>query len=204
MTAKETTRERILKVTKELLNKEGIGSLSIRKIASGAGVNVASINYHFGSKNKLLFECMKDVVEKLEKTLLIFDDDSLSEENRVKIYLYNVADVIINDAAIQASMSKTFVSDIEFPDVLIQFITRFYSRFKEFLENYLKIHDEEILSMIVEQTISAIWFPIISYRTSIKITGINFKEEIARKKYIDLLVENIKGRARECHFTRDS
>lgn len=197
MTAKEATRERILKVTKELLNKEGIGSLSIRKIASGAGVNVASINYHFGSKNKLLFECMKDVVEKLEKTLLISDDDSLSEEDRVKIYLYNLADVIINDAAIQASMSKTFVSDIEFPDVLIQFITRFYSRFKEFLENYLKIHDEEILSMIVEQTISAIWFPIISYRTSIKITGINFKEEIARKKYIDLLVENIKGRARE-------
>lgn len=197
MTVKEATKERILKVTKELLNKEGIGSLSIRKIASGAGVNVASINYHFGSKNKLLFECMKDVVEKLEKTLLIFDDDSLSEENRVKIYLYNVADVIINDAAIQASMSKTFVSDIEFPDVLIQFITRFYSRFKEFLENYLKIHDEEILSMIVEQTISAIWFPIISYRTSIKITEIDFKEENARKKYIDLLVENIKGRVRE-------
>ncbi|MDK2951928.1 MAG: TetR/AcrR family transcriptional regulator, regulator of cefoperazone and chloramphenicol [Kosmotogales bacterium] len=197
MTVKEATRERILKVTKELLNKEGIGSLSIRKIASEAGVNVASINYHFGSKNKLLFECMKDVVEKLEKTLLIFDDDSLSEEDRVKIYLYNVADVIINDAAIQASMSKTFVSDIEFPDVLIQFIARFYRRFKEFLENYLKIHDEEILSMIVEQTISAIWFPIISYKTSIKITGIDFKEEDTRKKYIDLLVENIKGRVRE-------
>jgi len=194
VTAKEETREKILNVTIELLNKEGIGSLSVRKIASEAGVNVASINYHFGSKNKLLFECMKDVVEKLEKTLLVFDDDSLNKEDRVRIYLYNVADVIINDAAIQASMSKTFASDIEFPDILVQFITRFYSRFKEFLKNYLKIHNEETLSMIVEQTISAIWFPIISYGTSRKITGIDFKEETARKRYIDLLVENIKGR----------
>ncbi len=197
MTAKEETREKILNVTRELLNKEGIGSLSVRKIASEAGVNVASINYYFGSKNKLLFECMKDVIEKLEKTLLVFDDDSLNKEDRVRIYLYNVAEVIINNAAIQASMSKTFASDIEFPDILFQFITRFYSSFKKFLKNYLKIHDEETLSMIVEQTISAIWFPIISYKTSIKITGINFKEEAARKKYIDLLVEKIKGRVRE-------
>jgi len=136
------------------------------------------------------------VVEKLGKTLLIFDDDSLAKEDRVKIYLYNVVDVIINDAAIQASMSKTLASDIEFPDILFQFITIFYSSFKKFLKNYLKIHDEETLSMIVEQTISAIWFPIISYKASIKITGINFKEEAARKKYIDLLVEKIKGRVR--------
>lgn len=194
MTKKEKTRERILLTTKRLLNKEGIGSLSVRKIASAADVNVASINYHFRSKNELIFECMKDVIGDLEKTVSIFKDTTLSIEERIRCYLNNIAKIILKNKAVQISLLKTFHEDIELPELLQQFIARFYSKFKDFLKEYLNSEDDNFLSMIVEQTIAGIWFPIISYKTSSKIAGIDFKNSETRKAYIDLLVENIIGR----------
>ena len=190
----EETREKILQTTKKLLNEEGIGSLSVRKIASTADVNVASINYYFRSKNELIFECMKDVIGELEETVSIFENKSISEENRIREYLNNIAEIILKNQAVQISLLKTFHEDIELPEILQRFISRFYSKFKEFLKEYLNVDDEVILSMIVEQSIAGVWFPIISYKTSSKIAGIDFKNPELRKAYIDLLVENIKGR----------
>lgn len=50
------TKEKILDATLHLIKSEGIDSVTIRKIASEAGTNVALINYYFGSKENL---CMK-------------------------------------------------------------------------------------------------------------------------------------------------
>lgn len=48
------TRERIVMATLEELEASGMAGLTIRSIAERAGVNVAAVNYHFGSKAKLM------------------------------------------------------------------------------------------------------------------------------------------------------
>ncbi len=50
----ETTRERILDAAEELFALGGIGETSLRAITSAAGTNLASVNYHFGSKESLV------------------------------------------------------------------------------------------------------------------------------------------------------
>ncbi|MCH8124374.1 TetR family transcriptional regulator [candidate division KSB1 bacterium] len=50
------TRTRLLDVAEELFAEKGIGSTSLRKIIAEAGVNLASIHYHFGSKEALAWE----------------------------------------------------------------------------------------------------------------------------------------------------
>jgi len=52
--ATKETKERILDAAEQLLVEHGFGGTSIRGIASAAGVNLASINYHFGSKEALI------------------------------------------------------------------------------------------------------------------------------------------------------
>lgn len=54
-------KELILKVTLDLIKNEGFEGITIRKIASKANVNVALINYHFGSKNKLVNEIIQNM-----------------------------------------------------------------------------------------------------------------------------------------------
>ena len=48
------TKDRILDVAERLFADFGLPSTSLRDITSEAGVNLASVNYHFGSKEALL------------------------------------------------------------------------------------------------------------------------------------------------------
>ena len=48
------TRTRILDAAEELFAAKGFDGTSIRAITRGAGVNVAAIHYHFGSKEEVL------------------------------------------------------------------------------------------------------------------------------------------------------
>lgn len=48
------TPERLLDAAQHLFVKRGIGGASLRAITAHAGVNLASVNYHFGSKDGLI------------------------------------------------------------------------------------------------------------------------------------------------------
>ena len=48
------TRERVLDAAEILFAREGLSRPSVRQITSEAGVNVAAVNYHFGSREGLV------------------------------------------------------------------------------------------------------------------------------------------------------
>ncbi len=50
------TKERILDVAERLFAEQGFGNTSLRQIITEAGVNLAAVHYHFGSKEDLLDE----------------------------------------------------------------------------------------------------------------------------------------------------
>src|ERR1700742_4448305 len=50
------TRDRILDTAERLFGEQGYSATSLRQIISEAGVNLAAIHYHFGSKEELLDE----------------------------------------------------------------------------------------------------------------------------------------------------
>ena len=56
------TRERILEVAGALFADRGFRSVSLRRITQDAEVNLASVNYHFGSKEALVLEVLSRVV----------------------------------------------------------------------------------------------------------------------------------------------
>ena len=49
-------RERILDTAEQLFAREGVMAVTLRSIAAAADVNVAAVNYYFGSKEKLFEE----------------------------------------------------------------------------------------------------------------------------------------------------
>ena len=52
--AAENTRERILKAAERIYAASGFHGMSLRDVTVLAGVNLAAVNYHFGSKDKLI------------------------------------------------------------------------------------------------------------------------------------------------------
>ena len=61
------TRQRILDAAEMLFARDGFRGTSLRTITGRAGVNLAAVNYHFGSKKALLEEVIKRRILPLNK-----------------------------------------------------------------------------------------------------------------------------------------
>ena len=53
------TKERMLDTAEGLFAEHGFPATSMRDITNAAGVNLAAINYHFGSKESLLIAVLQ-------------------------------------------------------------------------------------------------------------------------------------------------
>lgn len=65
------TREKILQAAWELFSKHGFEDVSVRDVTNLAGVNLASVSYHFGSKSGLIQEIVKGALVPLNKQRVI-------------------------------------------------------------------------------------------------------------------------------------
>ena len=54
-----STKERILAAAEALFAQRGFDGASLRQLTASAGVNLAAVNYHFGSKEKLVEQVFK-------------------------------------------------------------------------------------------------------------------------------------------------
>ena len=57
------TRERLLQAAEQCYARHGFEGTSLRELTSGAGVNLAAVNYHFGSKRELMLEMCRRIVD---------------------------------------------------------------------------------------------------------------------------------------------
>ena len=98
------TRARILDMAEDLFSEQGFDRVSIRDITNKARVNLASINYHFGSKEDLIaaiFE--REVVPVNEARLAALDAVQRSSKKDPK--LEDILEAFIRPA-VQCSINK--------------------------------------------------------------------------------------------------
>jgi AcrR family transcriptional regulator len=60
-------RERIFRAAEWLIAEHGFDAVSTRDIVARAGANVAAVNYHYGSKNRLLLEIFRTRAAELNR-----------------------------------------------------------------------------------------------------------------------------------------
>lgn len=93
------TKQKILDAARVLFAAHGFDGTSVRDIANTAEVNVASVNYHFHSKEKLFFSVIDECYARSEAEveLLAAKYDTV-EELLVAIFRYFIAneDLVLN------------------------------------------------------------------------------------------------------------
>lgn len=62
-----STKERILGVAEALFARHGFAGASLRQVTAAAKVNLAAVNYHFGSKESLIEEVFRRRLDELSR-----------------------------------------------------------------------------------------------------------------------------------------
>jgi AcrR family transcriptional regulator len=70
------TKEKILDAAEELFAEQGFLNTSLRAITQQAGVNLAAVNYHFGSKDALLLAVFERFVAPMNESRLALLDEA--------------------------------------------------------------------------------------------------------------------------------
>ncbi|MBN8260796.1 MAG: TetR family transcriptional regulator [Xanthomonadales bacterium] len=66
-----STKDRILHAAEELFAQQGFASTSLRQVTSRADVNIAAVNYHFGSKDNLVNEVFRRRMDEMSAQRLL-------------------------------------------------------------------------------------------------------------------------------------
>lgn len=146
------TQKRIIEGTLKAIANNGSVNVSIRDISSIASVNVASINYHFGSKEKLL-EKVKNIIikESSDHFSSVVASESNSREKLLDISLrliniihtfpgaFTLLNSIKDDKndPLNREVSKLYYDYIDLIFKLISTIVK--NKDKKYLENSLRI-----------------------------------------------------------------
>ena len=182
----ENTKSQLISTTKDLLlTAKNPEKITARQIASQANVNLAMINYCFGSKDELLKLAIDEIIAFEFKQFTIKGDGYLSPKEKLKMLLYHVSEVTIRYENI-TRLSVPYVllnAPIEIPYGILPYIKEHFGNQKE--EHVCKVLAYEIVSFM----------QIVFYRAKdfYKYSGINLQEPRELQRFIDNQLDLILG-----------
>ncbi len=107
------TRHRILDAAQQLFADHGFNSVSLRQITSEAGVNLAGVNYHFGSKDALITEVFSRMLtpinEERVRLLDIAEADAPEGKATIEDVLYAMYRPVISRLAQEGREGEVFL-----------------------------------------------------------------------------------------------
>ena len=63
----ETTKQKIIRVSIQLFNKEGISNVTLRSIAKEAGLSAGNLTYHYRTKQDLVLAAYRYIADTFEQ-----------------------------------------------------------------------------------------------------------------------------------------
>lgn len=185
-----STKQKIINTTFDIISKNGVSGITIRKIAALAEVNIALINYHFKNKETLINETMKVFINKVQG---IFDRQYESG-NTVKLRLTKTLYDFAKNANkhpgfVKATAHKLMTNTLKEDDPFNDFIINMQVKVNEFLKSNLQGLPQDKLNHIKMIISSAIIYPIIIGDYSQIIYSVNLKDDL--HLYIDTIIEQI-------------
>jgi len=142
VTASKSTVQRILDTAVELFAEKGFEHASVRDITQAAGVNLAAINYHFGSRDELIHAVaeryLTPLCRDMERQLDDYEASSteLSLEDLLELMIRSMLKAVEQDTQgvclFMRLVSQAYLSS---DDTLRSFLDRRYgSNFRRFLQ----------------------------------------------------------------------
>lgn len=146
------TQKKIVEAAEIEFAEKGYGGASIREITKRAGVNIAAINYHFGSKEILFMEMVRYRIEPINRLRIDLLESALKESGSKPLPIDEIVGFVVrpllkefiskgrSDFRFMRAMGKAMAEERSFmkdlhQDILKEIITKFSKAIAESLDD---------------------------------------------------------------------
>lgn len=193
--AEKPTREQILDVTLDAIQTEGLQSLTIRRIAERAGVNVAAVNYHFGSKEALLDEVLGLLTSDLRDTFAVLGEAGAPPRERLRRFLDAFSTALLQHPEIYRQALGAGLADVDAHRRYLSFLRAegLYA-LKALVREVTGEADERRLSLRVLQAVGGLIYPLLVAPLLEQAVGLRLSEDAVRREHVTVCLEALLGR----------
>ena len=187
----EDTKQKIINATLELLKEAGnIEEVSVRKIVQKAGIKgVGIINYHFGTKDKLISEAVRyDTNIIINRWDAIYETMKMPPIEKLKIMLKGTGDLIDSNPLFgKISMIHDYMNPAV-DDNTARSIEKYMMIFREI---YGDNKSEEEIWIIAHTLLSGAQLAFIRSNVVSKKLGTDFYNKKDRDEFLEKLIDNL-------------
>lgn len=181
------TKKQILNATVNLLKQGRINDITVRKVASLAGANIGAINYHFGTKEKLVEEAIWEIFHPVEEVYKILDDNTMEPKARLRKFLTAITKHIIKTRPpmMYYAMIKNIIPGKQ-ENIIRTVKHSILVKLIKILREITGVTEESKLTIMAFQLISAVMLPNLMFYPGMDM------DVPSPEKQIDILLEHIK------------
>jgi AcrR family transcriptional regulator len=192
--ATEDAKTRLLQAAGPIFAEKGFQGATVREICDRAGVNVASINYYFGDKERLYIETVKEARRiKADRTPFPVWPDGVAPETKLRQFIHTLLERMLSaDAA--PWPTRLMMREILDPTSACRELAQEY--FRPEFEMLLSILDEMLPPEVPDHRRRQIGFSVVGQCAFYRLAGgvvaaLVDEAELARHYHAEELTEHI-------------
>jgi AcrR family transcriptional regulator len=158
-----TTREAILEAVVTCIERDGIDHLTTRAIAREAGTNIASINYHFRTKDQLVAEVLSMTIDHaLEDVYADIEADDISFRRVLENVLFYLIDGGLRFPEITTAHLYRAVIDKDYDSAGAIAIRKAYERLAKRAITELPSEDPARIRFLLSHLLGSVMFTLLA------------------------------------------
>lgn len=177
------TKEKIIKAGMEIIGSDGVHAITMRKIAEKCGVNVAAINYHFGSKETLIRESLIYFARTMRSIFLKIDQSEYTPEEKLEKFIKLYSENMLRYPGVPKTIIGQIISEDNIVLDFFNIIKDGMRMIKGIISEATGIKDDRALSIRMAHMISGLQFPVIFGENMHILLDLDYTDNSTRKDY---------------------
>ena len=188
---KAQIKEHIIIATIECIEQKGIQSVTVRDIAEKAGINIAAVNYYFGSKENLLKEALTySLYSALTQNYEEIDEANPEPYSMIKAFFKDIFQGSLQWPNITKSHIYGPIIDNNYQGIFVDWLNDTADKLTVKVQSINAGNvDTETIKLTMAQMMSALLLWSLMPDLFNRFLGFDFREPRKQDQFIDLLLE---------------
>ena len=191
MKEKLSKKDKIINAALKIITEKGNMNFTIREVILDADVNIASVNYYFGTKRKLIQEIEKKFILTLLNFQTILTNPQIPPKQRLFQWAYALIEELIKNPGIVLILSNKLILTEQFDENIELFIAENNRFLNAIIKEITGIEEEEQIQLKIIRFNADLFFPMLFLKNSEKIFGFSVEDNIIRNKYVKSVIDSI-------------